>query len=140
MRDSGHAVEPASLRLRWGSVRLTLQLPANRANAREHWAATHGHRRAYKEQAYLDLYHQLGPPRQVKNRIDPAIVTATLYVWSIMDDDNAVARLKWPLDALVTFGILQDDRRPHCQLAGIPEQVIDRKRPRVELVIEEMVA
>ena len=117
-------------------MRLTLQLPANRANAREHWATTHRRRKAYYEQAYLDLYHQLGPPRQKKNHIDPAIVTATLYVWSLMDDDGATARLKWPLDALVNFGVLVDDKRPHCRLAGIPEQVIDRKRPRVELTVE----
>ena len=117
-------------------MKLTLQLPANRANAREHWRETHKRRRAYKEQAYLDLYHQLGPPRQVKNRIDPASITATLYVWSMMDDDNAVARLKWPLDALVNFGVLTDDKQPHCRLGGIPQQVIDRKRPRVELSIE----
>ena len=128
-------------------MKLTLQLPANRANAREHHFATHRRRKAYYQTAYLDLYHQLGAPRQAKNLIDPAIVTATLYVWNIYDDDGATALLKWPLDALVKYGILKDDKRPHCTITGIPRQYIDRKKadvavrplnqgPRVELTIE----
>ena len=70
--------------------------------------------------------------------IPNAIVAATFYLRGskIMDDDNAKARLKWPLDALVKAGVLVDDSRPHCTVLD-PEQKFDRKNPRLEIEITE---
>jgi hypothetical protein len=85
---------------------------------------------------------QHGPLPDYKERVmaklrgDRYRVTATLYVHNRMDDDNAVARLKWPLDALVAAGLLVDDKRPYCELTGIPKQTIARREPRVELLLE----
>ena len=68
------------------------------------------------------------------------LVTAKLYVWSQMDDDNAVARLKWVLDALKLSGLVRDDKRPWCSLTGIPAQEIDRSKQRVEIWLEKVAA
>jgi hypothetical protein len=51
-----------------------------------------------------------------------------------MDDDNALARIKWAADWLQTRGYIVDDKRPHCRFT-IPEQVIDRKNQRLVLTI-----
>jgi hypothetical protein len=113
-------------------MKLTLPLPPNRANARGHWRKIQREKEAYDNRAHLELFRQFGAFPFV-NVVDPVNVTATLYVWSVMDDDNCVARLKWPLDCLKRYGLIVDDKHPHCTLTGIPEQVIDRKNQRVEI-------
>ena len=42
-----------------------------------------------------------------------------------MDDDNALARLKWPIDLLVRWRYLAADDHAHCRLS-IPAQVGER--------------
>jgi hypothetical protein len=64
-----------------------------------------------------------------------AVGSVHLYVHNIMDDDNAIAALKPAWDLLKAQGFIIDDRRPHFQMAGIPEQTIDRGNPRIEVVL-----
>ena len=125
-----------------GSVKLTLPLPPNRANqtqgkARWEWARKkeyiEGTTRLVgaKTLALIALRGKTLP-------LGPTEVRATFYLRNLMDDDNLKARLKFPLDALVQAGILVDDKRPHCVVPD-PEQHIDRKNPRVEVVLVSLV-
>lgn len=119
------------------ALTVTLPLPPNRGNSRVQWRARHAQTRRYLGDA-LGQLQALRVGRACP--WSPVEVSAVLYVHNRMDDDNAVARLKVPLDALTRAGIIRDDRRPHCRLAGIPEQVIDRRRPRVELTVRQVAA
>ena len=113
---------------------LTLPLPPNRANAREHWRATHRKKKVYYERADLALFAQ---ELELPWGCDRPTLTATLYVYRKMDPDNATARLKWPIDCLVRHGVLVDDSEKHLDFTQIPKQVIDRKNPRVEIELVE---
>jgi hypothetical protein len=114
------------------TVRLVLPLPPNAANLRRHW------RVALKEKkAYWRTLNMLAaaarfpvPPAP----FDPARISAHLFVWNPMDDDNAMHRMKVVLDWLKGPYIV-DDSRKHLQWAGVPEQTIDRRNPRVEVTV-----
>ena len=69
-----------------------------------------------------------------------AEIRAILYTGNTMDDDKFMARLKGPLGkkALVRAGILADDKRPSCRVLE-PQQTIDRRHPRVEITVTEVV-
>ncbi len=112
---------------------LTLPLPPNMANERVHWRVKHRARRGYI--AMCDTRQQFSlipaPPRAALSGIE---LRATLYCWATMDDDNALARIKWAADWLKTRGYIVDDKRPHCRFT-IPEQVIDRKDQRLVLTL-----
>ena len=116
-------------------MKLTLPLPPNRANAREHWRVTHRKKVEYRDLAALALFTQVGPPGDVmpptfaNSRLT---LTATLYVWSKMDLDNLVSRLKFPIDCLVRYGLLVDDNEKWLDLQ-MPKQVVDRQNMRVEI-------
>jgi hypothetical protein len=113
-------------------VKFTLPLPPNMANGRMHWRAKYEAQKSWAARAIV-----AEPQLRGRHDVVPrAVVTAVLYVHQAMDDDNAVARIKWCLDLLVKRGILAGDKRPQCQLAGIPDQFVDRKNPRVELTVE----
>ena len=112
-------------------MKLTLPLPPNRANAREHWRATHKKKVAYYQRAKLALYAQCGVMQD--EALERPTLTATLYVWNFYDPDGATALLKWPIDCLVSYGILVDDSMKHLDFTQIPKQVIDRKNRRVEI-------
>ena len=118
-------------------IHLTLPLPPNRANAREHWRVTHRKKKVYYEKAEWELKFG-GRLRSVKLPLERPTLTATFYVWSKMDPDNAAARMKFPIDALVKFGLLVDDSEKHLDFTEIPRQVIDRKNPRVEIVLRTL--
>ena len=125
-------------------MKLTLPLPPNRANAREHWRVTHKKKKAYYAEAQRALMDQrlwvldmaTGKPRVRAERpcTKPMRLTATLYVWAKMDRGNLVARLKWLEDSLVNYGLLVDDSEEWLDLQ-MPRQVIDRKNQRVEIVL-----
>lgn len=121
-------------------IRVVLPLPPNRANDRSHWRKVHRTRSGYLAAAWTRAIAQTKATERGFRMAPPMKVTATLYVWAKMDDDNAVARLKWPLDALKHAGLLRDDKRPWCTLTGIPEQTIDRANPRIELTLERVAA
>lgn len=112
-------------------MKLTLPLPPNRANAREHWRVTHRKKVAYYNRAKLALYTQCGVMKG--DAFERPTLTATLYVWNRYDPDGATALLKWPIDCLVNYGILVDDSEKHLDFREIPIQVIDRKNQRVEI-------
>ena len=93
---------------------------------------TNRRRKNYRLGAHIALVNQVGHPvlgYEAKRKT----LTATLYVWGRMDPDNAVARLKWPIDCLVGHGLLRDDNGRWLDFTEIPKQVIDRKNPRVEI-------
>jgi Holliday junction resolvase RusA-like endonuclease len=120
-------------------MKLTLPLPPNRANARGHWAVQRKARKAYCLKALVAIRNQYGPlpiAGGASLSQNARRVTATLYVRNLMDDDNATALLKWVLDTLVHAGLLVDDKQPWCTLTGIPQQVLERRKPRVELELE----
>lgn len=113
-------------------MKITAPLPPNMANGRMHWRVKHKAKQEYEEQMTIlwALQRIPRPPKPLPRRVT---ITATLYVHNPMDDDNALARLKWLVDWLVNWEYLPGDSRKHIQWAGIPGQVVDRKNPRVEL-------
>jgi hypothetical protein len=116
------------------TVTLTLPLPLNLANSRMHWAAKDRARKQWQERAVV-MERGLRGRHRVMQR---AAVAAVLFVGgNRMDDDNAVARLKWPLDLLKIRGLIVDDKRPHLTLLGIPEQRQGTPR-RIELTLTEV--
>jgi hypothetical protein len=97
-----------------------------------HWRAKHRERCNYRAECDMRLLAKMIPPPGIpmsRVRID-----ATLYVWNPMDDDNALARVKWAADWLVYMDYIVDDRRKHCRFT-IPEQVIDRANQRLVLTL-----
>ena len=131
------------------SVKLTLPLPPNRANAREHWRVTDRKKKEYYGKADVALLssspvgitHITLVRSDAHGRLRPRLthaekqrmrLDATLYLWATMDRDNLVARLKWVLDSLVNYGLLVDDNEEWLDLQ-MPKQVVDRKNRRVEI-------
>lgn len=116
-------------------MKLTLPLPPNIANARMHWRVKLKAKKAYwqacSNAVLLGGVKMSAPPTPPER----ARITATMYVHQYMDADNAMARLKFTTDWLVGNGYIADDSRKHLEYAGLPEQVIDRKRPRVEIEV-----
>lgn len=119
------------------SLTLTLPMPSNRANRKGsgHWRTVKRDHDAYLNAAVVRILQQSKSDQRALLASEPVVVTAIFYVWSVMDDDNCVARMKVPLDALKHAGVLKDDKRPWCRLSGIPEQVIDRKQQRIVLTL-----
>lgn len=114
-------------------MKLVVPMPPNRGNARKHWRVVLKEKKAYL--AALDaLRLTRAIPRAPK--VPPAFVTlkTQMYVFSIMDHDNAVSRLKHVLDFLVSGGYIADDSPKHLRLE-MPEQFIDRKNQRIEIEI-----
>lgn len=112
-----------------------MPLPPNFSNSRMHWRAKHRAKLAYWKQ--VDERQNCGLiPAPPKAPFQKVAATATLYLWSHMDEDGAMARLKWPQDWLVTRGYLADDRRGNIKWAGLPEQHIDRTNQRLVLTLE----
>jgi hypothetical protein len=119
-------------------IRMTLPLPENLTNVRHgrsrHWRAREKEKRAYWTRLDMLRYTRKLPPAPAKP-MPQAEITAVLHMWNFMDDDNAMARLKWVVDWLRKRGYLMGDSRKHLRYAGIPAQHIDRHEPRIELVI-----
>jgi hypothetical protein len=109
---------------------ITLPVPANIANGRMHWAAKSRKQKAYRLRC--TVMHPSRPERP----IEKAHITAAWYVWNTMDDDNAVARLKWPIDWLVARGIILNDDPAHMTLGEVTQE-IDRREPRLVLTVRE---
>ena len=116
-------------------MKLTLPLPPNRANAREHWRTTHRKKVQYYEKArnaiLLELVNNVEWTGDCTERMR---LDSTFYLWNKMDRGNAVARLKFVEDVLVKTGLLVDDNEEWLDLQ-MPTQVIDRRNPRVVIEI-----
>lgn len=118
------------------ALTLELPLPPNMANGRGHWRAKNRERRAYLEECtnrYVCRLLPLAP----NEPLHPVTISATLYLWAHMDDDNALARIKHAADFCKHVGYIVDDKRPHCRFT-IPEQVIDRANQRLVLTLTPM--
>ena len=62
---------------------------------------------------------------------------ATIYCGGRMDDDNAIARLKWPVDWMVTRGYLAGDSPKELSWDWPITQIVKRKQEyRVEFELE----
>jgi len=103
-------------------------MPPNLANSRMHWRAKHGQRQAYERFLSGLLYAQQLPAVPALP-LPRAVVYAAMRLGHGMDEDNAVARCKWPLDWIVKAGYLEDDRRQVLQWGAFPTQHITRKLP-----------
>lgn len=111
------------------TLELTLPMPELQTNSKRgrsrHWRAIEREKNAYWE--LLDYY-------ALARRIPPApatpIARATLrsvmHLGAAMDEDNAVARHKWPIDWLRKRGYIAGDRRIALRWESFPEQVIKR--------------
>lgn len=117
------------------AMKLVLPMPPNRANQRKHWRVALKEKKAYW--AALDalrLARRLPPIPEAPPRF--VALKTKMYVFSIMDHDNAVARLKYALDWLKAWGYIADDSPKHLRLE-MPEQAVDRKNQRIEIEIRE---
>lgn len=83
----------------------------------------------------LQLIGAVPPPPKLP--LPKARISATIYAWSLSDPDNATGRLKWVLDWLVSRGYIADDS-PKVLDLEMPRQAIDRKDPRVEVFLQEV--
>ena len=122
------------------SATLIMPLPPNMMNgpdSRLHWAVKNRKKKAY----YLHsrVYLNDRKTRKLWSEGGWVRASATLFVHQLMDDDNLRARLKWMWDALVQEGVLQGDSPKDLQVDAV-EQRIDRKFPRVEVVLQTKTA
>ena len=123
------------------TFRFEFPMPPN-PNKNKATNARSGHhaKKAYYRQ--LDELQQIGrlpaPPKLPLMRV---LVSAAVFIWNKMDDDNASHRMKWPQDWLKKRGYIVDDRRPFLQWIAPPEQTCDRSgRPEVIIMhIKELV-
>lgn len=116
-------------------MKLVLPLPPNKANARQHWRVALRAKKDYWNACTL-LAMQRGFPKPPPQPMQHVVIKPTLYVWALNDHDNAVARLKPLLDWLQGHGYIANDSPKHCKLE-MPDQIVDRKNPRIEIEIRE---
>lgn len=119
-------------------MKITLPLPPNMANSRFHWRVKHNKRKAYFEicgptATLLDLNREL----RRHTPFPKTKIKATIYCGGRMDHDNALSRLKWPIDWMVQAGILVGDKPSQLEWYWPIEQVIKRDgKYRVEFELE----
>lgn len=116
----------------------------NRGKGRSsHWRTVRNEQLAYWGE--LDALRLVGkippPPEQPWERVRARV---TMFVHQKMDWSNAFARLKWVEDWLAgrkKHGVprgeqyIVDDSPDHLIYEGLPDQVIDRKNPRIEILL-----
>ncbi len=115
-------------------MKITLPLPPNMANKSwGHWTKKHKAQKAYMVLCMLKHKCHGGTlPAGIRKEI-----TATIYNTRLMDQDNAMARLKWPVDWINRTGFIVDDDPDHLVWTGLPTQVKCKKdERRVEFVLE----
>ncbi len=117
-----------------GELCFRFPMPPNIGNARMHWRTKDRERKAYF--AALDglqLTKQVPPPPAVPLVAPRIAVVMTLG--NRMDHDNAMSRLKWPVDWLQSRGYLKNDR--DLQWVALPAQVVSRAVPAgVEITLD----
>ena len=113
---------------------VTLPLPPNLANCRMHWRTKDRKQGLYRTEALVWRVNagRVRPSRPLTH----ASLSATLYVFSRMDYDNLVGRLKWAVDFLKQDGWIVDDSPAVLETPWLVQQEIDRKRPRVVVTLE----
>lgn len=118
---------------------LQMDVPPNVANTSYgHWGAKQRAKKQYwRAQDERQLLGLIPPPPA--KRMQRVKILARFYLWNTMDADNLRARLKWPIDWLVSRGYIEDDS-PDVLRSLAEEQEIDRQRDgRLVLEIEEVV-
>lgn len=132
---------PVRNRMSGAALVVTLPLPprALSPNARPHWAAKAKAVQGYREAAYLSALAKR--PGSLRGRRDRptrlARVTARFYFRNRRrrDGDNLLASLKPAFDGIADAGVVAND----SGMIHMPvEQYVDRKNPRVELVVETL--
>jgi hypothetical protein len=99
------------------TVTLTLPMPENVGNARLHWRTKNRAKNDYLA-ACDALQARNAVPAPPPVPLARATIAAVMVLGNAMDDDNAMARLKWPIDWLVRRGYIADDRRTCLTWAG----------------------
>ena len=124
-------------------MKITLPLPPNMANSRLHWRVKNRKRKEYFEAC--DLAAILVPVRErallVRRApsIEKTMIRATVYCGALHDEDNLLARLKFPVDWMVRRGFLKDDGPMQISWYWPIEQVVKRGQDyRVEFELTEV--
>ena len=112
-------------------MRITLPLPPNRANSRWHWRTEKRKRDAYF------LRCLVGVTKRPIRPFERARLKATFHMHQLMDIDNLMARMKWPVDWLVRTGFIMDDSHKVLEWE-LPRQRVDRKFQRLEIDLEPL--
>lgn len=109
-------------------------LPPNMANSRMHWRTKERFRADYF--ARLDFMYaaRMLPRVPVTGTWASATVRADLHMPNAMDEDNSVARCKWPLDWIVRKGYLQDDNRKALKWESFPAQTLTRVKAEPQVI------
>ncbi len=115
-------------------MKFVLPLPVNLGNARIHWRKKNRMKKDYWLACTVGMRLKWPPRGEPWKK---ATISAHFYVWNLMDDDNAMARVKWSVDWLVLQGYIVDDSRKVLTWSGLPDQTIDRKDQRLVLTLEE---
>ena len=97
----------------------------NRRSGASHWAVRGREKKDYLAQCDQRQNAGLIPPPP-KTPFKQALISSWMLLGGAMDDDNALARHKWPLDWLKTRGYIVDDRRTCVKWTGLPEQEVKR--------------
>lgn len=101
------------------TITYELPTPPNRANDSGGWQI-----RAFEKQKYLRQCEGFLYGKIPKTPFKKVTWRAHVQVSRLNDADNLVARLKWCLDALVTFRIINNDDAKHCWPETFPTQEI----------------
>lgn len=124
-------------------IQITLPIPDNKANLK---GSTNGFRvRDLRDKYFKQCDAHLMVARF--NFKNPPIEKAEYYAElhfknaaSLMDFDNLVARLKWPIDYLVSRGIIVDDSHKHLWPAALVTQTTcaENCQPCVKMTIVDL--
>lgn len=120
---------------------LFLPMPPNLGNHRMHWRTRLKQKKQYwrtldlvasREGMRVADYSIPRPPESPMTRVEVAV---HMQVWNLMDDDNAMSRMKFVLDWLKNRGYIADDSRKHMRWKGMPTQDINRKSALIRLTL-----
>lgn len=120
-------------------MRFSFPMPPNLTNRRS--GASHWRVRGREKKAYLAMcdirWRMRLLPAAPAIPLEQALVSSVMYLGQAMDDDNALARHKWPMDWLKTRGFIADDRRKCITWKALPEQIVKRGADyRIEITLE----
>ena len=127
-------------------MKIILPLPPNMANSRMHWRVKNKARQEYM--ALCDVWSTRvedgrvffsgpSPPHHACGYVVQVAISAVIHHTHTMDQDNSMARLKWPVDWLVRNGYMVNDDPDHLVWTGLPTQVKCKKdNRRVEFLLE----
>lgn len=113
------------------SLTLWFPKPPDNANARnKHWAAGHKAMTAYKRELYVRTVAKLLPPPPATPWLRSEVEIAWHYPnrRHLLDEDNAIRRLKPVFDFLREGGYIAGDTSGHLRIMGV-ETIIGAETP-----------